>query len=116
MKLSRWILVVTLLVVAGLGFWFAVARWDDASKVASVLSALAGVAAVGVAAWAALRVSTPASRITVKGTGDATSDSGEANTGVRGTSVPEGSTVKIQKTGDARTTGGDANTGLHLEP
>jgi hypothetical protein len=116
MKLGRWILVVTLLVVAGLGFWFSVARWDDASKIAAVLSALAGIAAVGIAAWAALRGSATSSKITVKDSGSATSDSGDANTGVRGNAGTPGFSVKIENSGDAESKDGNSNTGLHLGP
>lgn len=116
MRLGRWILVITLLVVAGMGFWFSVARWDDASKIAAVLSALAGIAAVGVAAWAALRGTPISSKITVKSSGDATSDSGDANTGVRGKAAPSGLSVKINNSGEAKSKDGNSNTGLHLGP
>ncbi|RAO00784.1 hypothetical protein [Micromonospora noduli] len=116
MKLGRWVLVITLLVVAGLGFWFSVARWDDASKIASVLSALAGIAAVGVAVWAALRGTAVSSKTIIKSSGNATSDSGDANTGVKGKSVPSGISVKIEKSGDAKSKDGNSNTGLHLGP
>lgn len=116
MKLGRWTLVITLLVVAGLGFWFSVARWDDASKIASVLSALAGIAAVGVAVWAALRGAASSSKITVKNSGNASSDSGDANTGVSGKANSAGLSVKIKNSGDAESKGGNSNTGLHLGP
>ncbi|MGC3862330.1 hypothetical protein ACPSM1_19330 [Micromonospora chersina] len=116
MKLDRWILVITLVVVAGLGFWFSVARWDDTSKIASVLSALAGVAAVGVAVWAALRGTATSAEVTVKDSGNASSDSGDTNTGMRGKAAPAGLSVKIKNSGDADSRNGSSNTGVHLGP
>lgn len=116
MKLGRWVLVITVLVVAGLGFWFSAARLDDASKIASVLSALAGVAAVGVAVWAALHPAGPSRKIVVKNSGSASSDSGDANTGVRGTADPAGLSIRIKNSGDAESQEGNSNTGLHLGP
>src|SRR5688500_5977580 len=100
MKLGRLILVATLLLVAGLGFWFAVARWEDANKVASVLSAVAGVAAVGVALWAVLRSPATPQQITVTGTGRAESRTDDANTGVQAGSVPSGQPIEVKDTGD----------------
>ncbi|MEV4210101.1 hypothetical protein [Micromonospora sp. NPDC049662] len=114
MKLGRWILVITLLAVAGLGFWFSVARWDDASKIASALSAMAGIAAVGVTVWAALRGTATSSKYTVKNSGNASSSSGDANTGVRGKADPAALSVKIRNSGDAESKDGNSNTGLHL--
>lgn len=45
---------VTCLLVSGLGGVFTVTQWDRASRIATVVSALAAVAAVGVAVWAAI--------------------------------------------------------------
>jgi hypothetical protein len=45
--------VVTLVVLA-VAFWMV--RWDQANKIATSVSALTGVAALGVALWATLRV------------------------------------------------------------
>ena len=109
MTVGRVVLMITCLVVAGLGAWFAVASWDSANKVAVVASALAAVAAVGVAVWAGLRTGGTGGRIVVSDTGDATAGSGgRANTGVRGR--PDAS-VRVKRTGKAQA-GGDANTGV----
>ncbi|MFD9733570.1 hypothetical protein [Umezawaea sp. NPDC059074] len=102
--MGRAVVVITCLVTAGLGVWFAVASWDSANKVAVIASALAAVAAVGVAVWAGLRTG---GRIVVSDTGDATAGpGGRANTGVRGAT-----SARVKRTGNARA-GGDANTGV----
>ena len=72
MNLRRAVLLVTLLVVAGLLAWFAVTKWDSASKVATIVSALAAVATVGVAAWAALPAPAGARDVSASRTGKAT--------------------------------------------
>lgn len=54
MTAKRVALVVTCVVVAGLAVVFGVVQWDRANRIAVVVSALAAVAAVGVAVWAAL--------------------------------------------------------------
>jgi cytosine/uracil/thiamine/allantoin permease len=106
MSLGRVALVITCLVVAGLGVWFTVAKWDDANKIATVASALGAVAAVGVAIWAAMRTSSGTS-VRVSDTGQATGTN--ANTGFRGKT--DGS-VTVKRTGSAKASGGDANTGI----
>ena len=84
MNARRSVLLVTLLAVAGLLAWLAVAKWDSASKVATVVSALAAVAAVGVAVWAALPGSGPTLRVIAARTGRATArGGGRATSGVR---------------------------------
>ncbi|MDQ3886022.1 MAG: hypothetical protein M3308_03155 [Actinomycetota bacterium] len=114
MNVGRAALVMTCLVVAGLGVWFAVAQWEQASRMATVASALGAVAAVGVAVWAALRgpVGGRWGSVRVSDTGKATAGrGGQANTGVRGKVA--GTRVRVKRTGDADASGGgDANTGF----
>jgi hypothetical protein len=115
MNAGRVVLVLTCLLVAGLGGWFAVARWDEANKVATMASALGAVAAVGVAVWVALREPGPRGSIRVSRTSRAAAGKGgRANTGVRGNAVDAGS-VRVEHTGDAEAIGGDANTGVQLD-
>jgi hypothetical protein len=110
MAVGRVVLVITLLLVAALGAWFAVVRWEDANKVATAASALGAVAAVGVAVWAAMRSPRPEGRVRVRGTGSAVArGGGSANTGVIG-----GGTAQVRNTGDAEADGGDANTGVRM--
>jgi hypothetical protein len=101
MNTGRVVLLVTCLVVAGLGGWFAVARWDDANRIAAFASALGAVAAVGVAIWAALRTTSSGS-IVVRRTGRAESYGGPGS-------------VRVEDTGTAASDGGDANTGARLD-
>ncbi|MFT7840726.1 hypothetical protein Q5530_31695 [Saccharothrix sp. BKS2] len=106
------VLSLTCLCVAGLGGWFAVARWDDANKVAAFASALGAVAAVGVALWAALRT-LPDLQLDVRGTGLAQArGGGSANSGVRGKAT---GSVRVRDTGDAVADDGDANSGARLD-
>ncbi|WFE93565.1 hypothetical protein [Micromonospora sp. WMMD987] len=113
MSPRRLALLITCLAVAGLAATFAIVGWDETGRMASAVSALAAVAAVGVAVWAALDARRDDSAIEVSGTGDAEArDGGRANTGLSGdpgTRRP----IKIRKTGTAKATGegGDANTG-----
>jgi hypothetical protein len=110
MTLKRVVLVMTCMVVAALGWIFAVSRWETASRIATVASALAGVAAVGVGIWAALPGASP-SGIVLRNTGTAkTAGPGSAVSGYRG-SRPQGP-VTVEQTGDADATGeGDAISG-----
>jgi hypothetical protein len=62
-------LIPTCLVVAGPAVWFAVERWDVVDRVATVLSTLSAVAAVGVAVWDALRPSNTGMSAQVSDTG-----------------------------------------------
>lgn len=105
-------LVVTSLAVAGLGGWFALAQWDQANKIATMTSAIGAVAAVGVAVWAVLRG--PGVRsVRAMDTGTATATAGgSANSGIRG--KPTGQ-AQAERTGNARSEGGDANTGIRIE-
>jgi hypothetical protein len=113
---GRLTLIITCVVVAGAGTWFAAARWDSANKVATVASALGAVAAVGVAVWAAVRSPRQGSLVTATNTGRATA--GRAGTAVSGvilTSEAAGGDVRAQRTGDARADGaGTAISGVLL--
>jgi hypothetical protein len=118
---ARVSLLVTCAVVAGLGAWFAVAKWDQANKVATVASALGAVAAVGVALWTALRTSPNrsgrASSIRVSGTGKATATGtgSSAVSGMRGRAGDSGP-VEVRDTGDAEADeGGSAVSGVRLD-
>lgn len=124
MNAGRVAVVMTCLVVAGLGVWFAVARWDQANRMATVASALAAVAAVGVAVWTVLRESRSASSgaespgsVRVSGTGRAIAGCrGHANTGVRGSASVSTGPVEVSRSGEADASGGgDANTGIRLD-
>lgn len=113
--------VVTCAVVAGLGVWFAVAKWDQADKVATVVSALGAVAAVGVALWTALRGSpgqaggTGGVRLSGAGKAAATGPGSSAVSGVRAKAGGPGS-VEVRDTGDAKASGGgSAVSGVHLD-
>ncbi len=48
MRTGRVVLVVTLLVVAGLGVWFALAQWNQANRAATMSSALGAVGSTDV--------------------------------------------------------------------
>lgn len=117
MNARRMVLGGTAGVVAVLAAALMVLRWDDASKVAVVVSALAAVAAVGVAIWAALPAVFSDGRMRVSRTGRATAGpGGRANSGVSGPvgSVPDD--VRVDRTGDADASGGgDANTGVQMD-
>jgi hypothetical protein len=102
-----------------LGVIFVVVRWDHADKFATGISAIASVAAVGVAVWAALpniperdvrrgiRVSGTPKRVSGPG--------GHAVTGVRAGATAGDADVVVEQTGDAdASAGGDAITGIDL--
>lgn len=111
MTIKRMVLIVTCVVVAALGWFFAASQWETASRAATLASALAGVAAVGVAIWAALLGSGQAG-IAVQNSGAAkTAGKGNAVTGV---SVSSSSgPVTVEGTGNAEATGeGDAISGF----
>ncbi|MFE5394487.1 hypothetical protein ACFQ9U_07940 [Streptomyces sp. NPDC056568] len=99
------------LLVAALGAWLAVVRWEDGDKIATSVSALAAVAAVGVSVWAALHASRQQPTLVASRTGSATTRRGDANTGVKTGRAADGS-QRAEDTGDARSTDGDANTGI----
>jgi hypothetical protein len=111
------VLLVTGLVVAALGGVFAVTQWDTADRLATVLSALAAVAAVGISVWAALPAAGRGTSVRVVGSGKAVAGAG--GTAVTGASGPAGSAphqVDVQNTGDAdASNGGDATSGARWD-
>lgn len=81
MNSARVALVASGVVVAVLAVLFLVLEWDDANKIATSVSALAGVAAVGVAVWAAWPVVAEGrSGVRVSRTGKATAGPGGGRT------------------------------------
>lgn len=127
MSARRVVVLVTCTAVAALGAVFAVTRWSEADRIATVVSALAAVAALGVAVWAAFPASGDAGRgsgtgavtglaIWVSGTGDARSGpGGTANTGLTAPAGALRGTVGIERTGSADASGGgDSRTGVDL--
>lgn len=112
MSAARAAITVTALAVGGLCGWFSILKWNEAGQVATIVSALAAVASIGMAVWAAVRQ--PGRRsITVKRSGKAVSGvDGRAVTGVSDTAVTSGDLV-VEDSGDADARkGGDAITGI----
>lgn len=115
MRKRRLVLLATCVVVALLAAGFAWLRWQEANKLATVLSALAAVAAVGVAIWAALPASS-AVRTLVLRSGKATSGpGGRATSGIRGKMPKRTGEVVVKRSGTAdASAGGDAVSGVDL--
>jgi hypothetical protein len=111
----RWVAMVTAGVVAVLLVLLVLLRWDSANKIGVVVSALAAVAAVGVAIWAAFPAASGMS-VRVLRTGRATAGpGGRANSGVSGPADSFPSDVLVDRSGDADASkGGDANSGIQL--
>lgn len=114
MTARRTALLITCLAVAGLGVVFAVVQWELSSRLATLVSALAATAAVGIAIWAALPGATTTVRVT--NTGPATSGKrGTANSGLTGPTSGLTGGVEVHHTGAAdASAGGEANTGGRL--
>ncbi|MGW4423839.1 hypothetical protein [Streptosporangium sp. NPDC004631] len=114
MNARRVVLAVTGVVVAVFGVVFAVLQWEQANRIATSVSALAGLAAVGVAVWAAFPGT--ATRIRVSNTGKAVSGrGGRAVSGVSGSASAAVGEVVAEGTGDADASdGGEATSGVHL--
>ncbi len=104
--------MVTCLVVAGLSVVFLVTERDESSWIATVVSALVAVAALGVAVWAVLP--SAALGVRVSGTGSATAgQGGRAVSGYVGSADDASTPVEVSETGDAdATAGGDAVSGV----
>ncbi|MGH3380756.1 MAG: hypothetical protein ACRDP6_39085 [Actinoallomurus sp.] len=119
MSVRRVVLAVTCVVVAVLAAVlaavFGLLSWDQANKVATSVSALAGVAAVGVAVWAAFPGSAGA-KIRVVGSGRAVSGrGGTAVSGVRAPATEVSGEIGVERSGDAdASAGGDAVSGTDL--
>jgi hypothetical protein len=116
MTARRMVLITTAGVVAVLAVLLVVFRWDSANKIAVVVSALAAVAAVGVAIWAALPAMSSGKGVRVSRTGRATAGrGGRANSGFSGPASSLSDDVMVDRTGDADASGGgDANSGVQL--
>jgi hypothetical protein len=115
MTLRRVVITVTCVVLAGLCAAFAVVRWEHANRIATVASALAAVAAVGVAVWAALPGTATGPRVSRTGTATAMGLGSCANTGVAGPTTHDAAVAT--RTGSAEATdGGRANTGVDGGP
>ncbi len=99
MRVRRLVLLVTGLTVAALAATLAVVQWELADRIASAASAIAGVAAVGVAVWAAL----PAASVSIRvlHTGKAAAGlGGSATSGLSGPRVGLPATIHVEGTGD----------------
>ncbi|MGP4101096.1 hypothetical protein [Nonomuraea sp. KM90] len=104
---------MTCLIVAGFAILLVLLTWEDANKIATAVSATAGLAAVGVAVWAALPSS--AKRVRVSGTGKATARAGGvAVSGLTGPLTASGGVLEVNRTGDAEASGGKATSGVSL--
>jgi hypothetical protein len=110
MNVGRIVLYVTCAAVAVLCGGFALLNWDIAVRWATVIAAVAAVAAIGVAVWATIR---GPSGVQASNTGSATvGPGGKANTGIRG----KVESAKVNNTGDAKAgKDGEANTGITLD-
>ncbi|MFE6982716.1 hypothetical protein [Streptomyces griseus] len=109
----RAVLMWTGLAVAVLAGVLSFLSWDRADQVAGVISAVVGVAALGVGVYGALGPARGPD-VQVSGTGRAVSrGGGEANTGfVAPASHTAPGSVSVSDTGDAEADGGSANTGF----
>ncbi|MCT9114227.1 hypothetical protein ACFWD7_49340 [Streptomyces mirabilis] len=109
----RAVLVTTVLVLGVFAGALSLLSWDRANQVAGVVSAVVGVAALGVGVCALLAPSGSTS-VQVSRTGRATATGGgDANTGVVASS--SAGAVSVGETGDARADGGSANTGYRRQ-
>lgn len=116
MTVGRVVLVVTFVLVAVLAGWFALLSWEQANRVATVVAALTGVAAAGIAVWTAVRG--PAGRtVRVSNTGKATAGmGGKANTGVQARQGMQVDSLEVHGTGAAEAgRDGEANTGVRFD-
>ncbi|WP_282797577.1 hypothetical protein [Streptomyces sp. CC224B] len=109
----RAVLVTTVLILAVFVGGLSLLGWGRANQVAGVVSAVVGVAALGVGVCALLAPSGSTS-VRVSRTGRATAaGGGDANTGAVAPS--SGGAVSVEETGDARADGGSANTGYRRQ-
>jgi hypothetical protein len=110
---GRIVLAMTCLAVSVLCVLFSVMQWDQANRVATVVSAVSAVAAVGVGVWAALAGPSAPIRVTRAGLATATGG-GRATSGVR--AKPGASGIVVEKTGEAKADGdgSSATSGVDL--
>ncbi|MGH3380760.1 MAG: hypothetical protein ACRDS0_17670 [Pseudonocardiaceae bacterium] len=111
----RVVLVVTCVIVAVLAVVFGLLSWEHANEVATSVSALADVTAVGVAVWAAFPGSAGA-KIRVVGSGRAMSGpGGTAVSGVRAPAPKEPGEIEVKRSGHVdASAGGDAVSGVDV--
>ncbi|UKD58602.1 hypothetical protein L3Q65_18365 [Amycolatopsis sp. FU40] len=110
-------LVVTCALVATLGVSFAIIQWDVANKIATTISALGAVAAVGVAVRAALSGPQASGVVCASDTGRAAAESGGgAITGISG-KVTTASSLRAANIVHAEASGAGAaiTTGVYLD-
>ncbi|MCT7350659.1 hypothetical protein N4P33_00400 [Streptomyces sp. 15-116A] len=106
-------MVTTVLALAVFAGALSLLSWNRANQVAGVVSAVVGMAALGVGVCALL-APTGSTSVQVSRTGRATATGGgDANTGAVA-STPAGE-VSVEETGDARADGGSANTGYRRQ-
>ncbi|WP_157517549.1 hypothetical protein [Micromonospora rifamycinica] len=110
----RMVLLVTGALVAVLALSFVVLRADTADLVATAVSAVAAVAGVGVALWAALAPTRPGLR--AEKTGRVTTT--RHGYGVSGIDAPadDDTPMSASATGDVETDGGVGISGIHRRP
>lgn len=107
----RVVIGLTFVAVVGLGAVLLLSGSSDTNMIGTVVSALAAVAAVGVAVWAGLPT-LGESQVRRSGRAVARGRGSEANTGVLG-ERDENRRGTVEQTGDAWAAGGGkANTGL----
>jgi hypothetical protein len=114
MSTRRVVLVVTCVIVAVLATVLVGLTWDQANKVATSVSALAAVAAVGVGVWTAL--SSAPVRIRVVRSGRTVSGAkGKAVSGVRAPADGVRERIDVERSGKSdASTGGHAVSGVDL--
>jgi hypothetical protein len=114
MSSRRVVLGITGLVMAALAVAFMVVRWDRADRIATAVTVLTGVAALGITAWAALPRGRQEPEIRVSGSGKATAeDGGSAVSGVSGLAGSGPGRAEVTDSGDAHASGGgDATSGV----
>lgn len=110
------VLVSTGLAVGAFAGVLSFLSWDRANQVAGVVSALVGVAALGISVFALL-APPPGPSVRVSRTGKAVAGrGGSANTGVISVSGGVATrSVSVVDTGDARADEGSANTGFRRD-
>jgi hypothetical protein len=114
MSTRRVVLLVTFLAAGGLLAWLTVVSWDDASRIATIASAVAAVAMIGVAVWAALPATAARGRSRASLTGEAVAK-GSGSSANSGIIAPAGSSGEqaAHRTGRADAAdGGQANSGI----
>jgi hypothetical protein len=118
MSPRRIVLLTTVLAALGLSVWLSLASWDSASRVATIVSAVAAVALLGVGVWAALPGASSKDGVRASRTGRAVAR-GRDSTATSGITATVG---KIEGNQEAHRTGvadasdgGEATSGIRLE-